>query len=400
MSWGRIIRKPADSVPIPHRPLCHAERVSRFDDGTLIDVELTGPRLLLRNWRVEDAEAVHAAAQDRSLHEFLALPDPYTAADAREFVTGIAPRGRADGTTLGCAVVERGSGRLVGSAALHLQASTADGEIGYWVAADARGHGYAAEATRLLVDWGFGHGVQRIRLLADVRNLPSIRTALAAGFTYEGVSRATAIGTGAAVRRFDAARFSALPSDVRDPVPPTFPPLRAPLGDDVLKLRMVHPDDAQAIGEAEDDVAVSWGFTGAPPTPDAVRTRAARAGLDWLVGSAARFAMVDRAAGRTAGFIDLYKFGPPGVAMVGYTVHPGFRGRGYTARALRILADWGFTVAGFVRLELGAKAGNIASQRAALSGGFAQEAVVRRRLRNPDGSFSDEVLFARLRATD
>jgi RimJ/RimL family protein N-acetyltransferase len=85
--------------------------------------------------------------------------------------------------------------------------------------------------------------------------------------------------------------------------------------------------------------------------------------------------------------------------MIGYTVHPSFRGRGYTARALRLLTEWAFDVAGFVRLELGTKLANIASQRAARAGGFEQEAVVRGRLRNPDGSYSDEVLFARLRAT-
>jgi RimJ/RimL family protein N-acetyltransferase len=296
-------------------------------------------------------------------------------------------------------VVEHASGRVVGSAALHLQPAPADGEIGYWIAADARGHGYAAEATRLLVDWGFGHGLQRIRLLSDVRNLASIRTALAAGFGFEGVARSATVGQGAAVRRLDAARFAVLPTDRGDPVPPAFPPLRAPLRDEVLALRMVRPDDAQTIEEAEDAVAVGWGFTGEKPPAEAIRTRAERAGLDWLVGSAARFAMVDEATSSTAGFIDLYKWGPPGVALIGYTVHPRFRGRGYTARALHLLSDWAFRFAGFARLELGTKLANVASQRAARAGGFEQEGVARSRLRNPDGSYSDEVLFARLRPT-
>jgi RimJ/RimL family protein N-acetyltransferase len=52
-------------------------------------------------------------------------------------------------------------------------------------------------------------------------------------------------------------------------------------------------------------------------------------------------------------------------------------------------------VAGFARLELGAKVDNIASQRAAEAGGFRREGISRRRLRNPDGSFSDEVVYAR-----
>ena len=68
----------------------------------------------------------------------------------------------------------------------------------------------------------------------------------------------------------------------------------------------------------------------------------------------------------------------------------------YTARALRLLAPWAFETAGFVRLELGAKAANVASQKAAIAGGFAPEGVRAARLPNPDGSYSDEVRFARV----
>ena len=55
---------------------------------------------------------------------------------------------------------------------------------------------------------------------------------------------------------------------------------------------------------------------------------------------------------------------------------------------------------GFHRLELGAKADNVASQRAALSGGFQPDGVRAERLRNPDGTFSDEVRFTSLRRAD
>ena len=48
----------------------------------------------------------------------------------------------------------------------------------------------------------------------------------------------------------------------------------------------------------------------------------------------------------------------------------------------------------FRRLELGAKSGNLASQRAAAAAGFEPDGVRRARLRNPDGTFSDEVRYA------
>jgi RimJ/RimL family protein N-acetyltransferase len=84
------------------------------------------------------------------------------------------------------------------------------------------------------------------------------------------------------------------------------------------------------------------------------------------------------------------------VGGIGYVVHPAFRGRGYTTRALRLLVPWAFGPADFARLELGAKVGNEPSLRAAANAGFEPDGVRRGRLRNPDGTFSDEVRYALL----
>ena len=366
-----------------------------FSGVELEDVTLAGDRLELRRWQASDAARVHEIMQDPSMREFLALPDPYTPEVAHHFVTEIGHEGRADGTGLGCAVVERSSGRLVGSAALRL---SGDPNVGYWIAPDARGRGYAAEVTRLLCDWGFSLGLARILLATDVRNLPSARTALAAGFRYEGVARdgVTSGRPGSGLTyRGDLARFARLAGDPGDRVPYAFAPL-PPKGvdDGVLGLRAVRPDDADAIIGTDDELAVGWGFGGAPRAPEEHRRMAAAAGLDWLVGTTARFAMVDVASGEVAGTLDLRKAGPPQVGGIGYTVHPAFRGRRYTTRALRLLVPWAFEVADFARLELGAKSGNVASQRAAAAAGFEPDGVRRARLRNPDGTFSDEVRFA------
>jgi RimJ/RimL family protein N-acetyltransferase len=55
---------------------------------------------------------------------------------------------------------------------------------------------------------------------------------------------------------------------------------------------------------------------------------------------------------------------------------------------------WAFDVADFARLELGAKVGHAASLRAAAAAGFTPDGVRHRRLRNPDGTFSDEQRYA------
>lgn len=359
----------------------------------LADVLLTGPRLVLRPWTAADAPRVVEVMADPATRRFLALPEPYTRADADRYIGELAGAARAEGRGLESAVVERATGRVVGSAALRL---SGDPEVGYWVAGEAQGNGYAAEATSVLTDWAFSVGLPRVRLAAAVQNVPSIRTALAAGFRFEGVARDGLLGGGAdgvPERRADLARFARLAGDPPGRLPYTFPPLSG-LGDGVLRLRPARAEDAPAMIETDDPLTLRWNFTGKAHPPADVRRQCAEAELMWLVGSVAVFAMIDEASGRVAGGLRLRQSGPPQVGGIGYVVHPDFRGRGYTARALRLLVGWAFEVADFARLELGAKVGNDASLRAAAAAGFEPDGVRRTRLRNADGTFSDEVRYA------
>lgn len=365
--------------------------MGRFRGVELDDLELTGERLLLRPWRRADAGRLHAIMQDPTMNRFLALPTPYSREDADQWVGRLGDEGRREGTGLGCAVVERASGRLIGSAVIRLNG---DPEIGYWVAPDARGAGYAGEATRVLSAGGFRLGLPRIQLLCDVRNLASARTAMSAGFRFEGVARDGRLGGGIGTvpeLRADVARFARLADDPPGPIRYAFAPLpRSGLTDGVLRLRTLRASDAAEVAETDDDLTLRWSFTGAAHSAQESRHMAARAGLDWLTGSVAAFAVCDVASGRLAGLVRLRLPGPPQVGLIGYVVHPAFRGRGYASRAIRLLVPWAFETAGFARLELGAKVDNAASLRAAAAAGFTPDGIRRRRLRNPDGSFSDE----------
>jgi RimJ/RimL family protein N-acetyltransferase len=146
-------------------------------------------RLLLRPPRADDVDTVFRACQDPDIGRWLtALPEPYTRDAAVEYVTGIAPRGRAVGTDMSCAV-EVG-GEVVGSCGMHaLTGGRLGPEIGYWIAPWARRRGYAAEAARGLADWAFAHGAIRVHLFTDVANEASQLVARRAGFTEEGVVR-------------------------------------------------------------------------------------------------------------------------------------------------------------------------------------------------------------------
>ena len=82
-------------------------------------------------------------------------------------------------------------------------------EAGYWLAPEARGHGFAARALELLTDWAFRPPLELVRvgLSIDVGNVASQRTAERAGFAREGVLRSFIEAKG---RRWDVAIYSRL----------------------------------------------------------------------------------------------------------------------------------------------------------------------------------------------
>lgn len=183
----------------------------------------------------------------------------------------------------------------------------------------------------------------------------------------------------------------------REPAPTAWPAVEA-LTDGVVTLRPVTPDDWPHLqAEHNDPDSIRWAFTTDRMTDAGARRAAARALRDWATGRAARFVVVDAGSGRSAGQISVIRMGPPEVGVIGYGMLPEFRGRGYTTRALELLVDWVFETTSIGRLELGHKIDNGASGVVAARAGFVREGVLAGRLRNADGTFSDEVSYARLR---
>ncbi|MGY1773005.1 GNAT family N-acetyltransferase [Blastococcus sp. SYSU D00813] len=167
-------------------------------------------RLVLRPHRPDDADAVFAACQDADIQRWItALSLPYDHEQARVWVSEVAPAERAEGR--GMPVVVEADGVLVGSAGVHFRGGRLGPEVGYWIAAPARGRGYAAETAHALAEWALGLGAPRVHLVADVGNTASQVTAERAGFRREGVVRGCLDDRSGG--RSDAVLFGRLPGD-------------------------------------------------------------------------------------------------------------------------------------------------------------------------------------------
>ena len=176
-----------------------------YDDDAM---ELRDGRLVLREWREEDAPAVFEACQDPEIQHWIPLiPRRYTLEHALAFVRR---EGRSDDVRE-LAVTE--DGRVVGAIGMTVKESTRTGHIGYWCAPSERRRGLTTRALRLLCSHAFEElGLERLELVTDPENTASQRVAETVGFSREGILRSHVLHPDG--RRRDSVMFSLLPGEL------------------------------------------------------------------------------------------------------------------------------------------------------------------------------------------
>lgn len=148
---------------------------------------LSTPRLLLRPFSVHDAPAVQRlAGAEEVASTTLTIPHPYGDGVAEAWIRTHAP-GYAAGTRAVFAVVDPSAQEVVGAVGLVISAEHARAELGYWIGVPFWNRGYATEASRALLDLGFGElGLNRVHAQHFVRNPASGRVMRRLGMRYEG----------------------------------------------------------------------------------------------------------------------------------------------------------------------------------------------------------------------
>ncbi|CEK18660.1 acetyltransferase, ribosomal protein N-acetylase [Chthonomonas calidirosea] len=156
----------------------------------LSQLRLLTERLLLRPFVLSDAPEVQRLASAPEIADTTSnIPHPYPEGAAEAWIAGHTAQ-IAAGTTYPFAIILREGETLVGAIDLRVECDHHRAEIGYWIGVPYWRQGYATEAVRRVIAFGFDVlNLNRIYATYFTRNSASRRVMEKAGMHFEGVLR-------------------------------------------------------------------------------------------------------------------------------------------------------------------------------------------------------------------
>lgn len=144
-------------------------------------------RLLLRHFKGSDAKDVQElAGSEEMARTTLSIPHPYPDGAAEAWIERTRLSAE-KGDIYAFAMVRKDDEKLIGCASLRVSRSHNHAELAYWVGYPFWGHGFATEAARRIVTFGFDElGLNRIFAAAMTKNPGSSKVMSKIGMKYEG----------------------------------------------------------------------------------------------------------------------------------------------------------------------------------------------------------------------
>ncbi|WP_363130505.1 GNAT family protein [Sphingomonas sp.] len=143
-------------------------------------------RLVLRQLRADDADALHPMYSDAEANIYGSHPATTSIEETREQMA----KRVADTAWRGWAITLKGDDTAIGNVASYEKRQGKVTEIGYMLRRDHWGHGYATEAVAAMIELLFAEGQRRVFADTDPDNAPSIAVVTRLGFTLEARLRA------------------------------------------------------------------------------------------------------------------------------------------------------------------------------------------------------------------
>ena len=158
-------------------------------------------RLLLRTWMPSDVVPLAAMYGDAETMQYI-LSGTKTLEQTREAIAKMVEADERDGCALWPVVLKENS-ELIGSCGLMKTDRPGELELGFMFAPAARGHGYAIEAARAVMDFAFSRpDVRSVIALIDPLNARSIALIYKLGMHFDRLVRMKRGNRGADVLRY------------------------------------------------------------------------------------------------------------------------------------------------------------------------------------------------------
>lgn len=148
------------------------------------------PRLILREIRMEDTEGLFRLDSDPLVHQYLGN-QTISKMEEAEFAVNFIREQYASNGIGRWATIEKDSGAFIGWSGLKYLTEEENGhtnfyDVGYRLIPEFWGKGYATEACRAALDFGFNNfGMEKIVGTANELNLASIRVLSKCGLEYK-----------------------------------------------------------------------------------------------------------------------------------------------------------------------------------------------------------------------
>jgi RimJ/RimL family protein N-acetyltransferase len=162
------------------------------------EIRLAGHRTRLRDLRSSDGPDLFAVVGDDRVTHVLSF-DSRSSNEAQASIDGAISRAKNQPRLeYYFAITRAGDDRLIGTCRLGLAGAHGAAKLGYAIAAEHWGNGYAKDAARTMLDYGFGQlGLHRVTAAIGPDNPASHAVVKRLGFTREGVLREDVFTSGA-----------------------------------------------------------------------------------------------------------------------------------------------------------------------------------------------------------
>ncbi|WP_249872784.1 GNAT family N-acetyltransferase [Oceanobacillus saliphilus] len=148
--------------------------------------EIETERLVLRTYNLNDAPRAQKLGDDKAIAETTFIPYPYTLEKVEDWIRNHSSLIE-NGDAYPLAVILKSEKQLIGTITIRVDKNHNKGELAYWIGKDYWGKGYATEASKKMLEFGFRElNLNRIWAPVMTKNKASGKVMQKVGLRYEG----------------------------------------------------------------------------------------------------------------------------------------------------------------------------------------------------------------------